>query len=73
MGKKEESVDLNALNAEEWDRLKASDGLIVVDVSLVRRESPGMTDPFLDILQVGRTLQCHEGHHFQNQGEGRER
>ena len=34
MGKKEESVDLNAINEEEWDRLKASDGLIVVDVRI---------------------------------------
>ena len=32
MGKKEEIVDLNANNEEEWDKLKAHEGLIVVDI-----------------------------------------
>ena len=32
MGKKEEVVDLNANNEEEWDALKAHEGLIVVDI-----------------------------------------
>lgn len=32
MGKKEEIVDLNANNEEEWDKLKAAEGLIVVDI-----------------------------------------
>ena len=32
MGKKEEIVDLNANNEEEWEKLKAHDGLIVVDI-----------------------------------------
>ena len=54
MGKKEESVDLNALNAEEWERLKASDGLIVVDVSLLRREWPGLTDPLARYTPSGQ-------------------
>ena len=32
MGKKEENLDLNANNEEEWDALKAHEGLIVVDI-----------------------------------------
>ena len=32
MGKKEEIVDLNANNEEEWDKLKAHEGLIIVDI-----------------------------------------
>ena len=32
MGKKEENLDLNANNEEEWDALKAQEGLIVVDI-----------------------------------------
>lgn len=43
MGKKEEAPDLNANNEEEWDRLKACEGLLVVDVSQVRGESLGLT------------------------------